>query len=205
MKTTAEAARTAPDIRLLKALGHPVRQKILVALKGRVASPSDLAQELGEPLSNVSYHIKILLESEAIELVKTEPRRGAIEHFYRPTMTPRIEDPEHWAQLSVNTRRALFDESMREIWQQAADAAGSGGFDPPDVHVSWTPLALDDEAIDELNAQIAKTVELAQKLHEQSVARRGEADGDGGRRTLLAIMHFDRTARNGSGSSDAAD
>ena len=50
-----------------------------------MASPSELAKELGEPLGNVAYHVKILEETGAIELVRTAPVRGALEHFYRAT------------------------------------------------------------------------------------------------------------------------
>ena len=67
-----------------KALAHPLRVRILETIErlGGVASPNQIATELGEPLGNVSYHIKTLLEYGWLELVKTEPRRGAVEHFY---------------------------------------------------------------------------------------------------------------------------
>ena len=73
------------DQRLIKALGHPLRMSVLAILNARVASPSELAKELGEPLGNVAYHVKILEETGAIELVRTAPVRGALEHFYRAT------------------------------------------------------------------------------------------------------------------------
>ena len=71
------------DQRLIKALAHPLRSDILAILNERVASPNELSQQLGEGLSQVSYHVKVLREFDCIELVKTEPRRGAVEHFYR--------------------------------------------------------------------------------------------------------------------------
>ena len=76
------------DRRLIKALGHPVRVRALEVLNTRVASPSELAKELGEPLGNVAYHVKILEENDAIELVRTAPVRGALEHFYRAKVRP---------------------------------------------------------------------------------------------------------------------
>lgn len=76
------------DRRLMKALGHPLRVRALEVLNERVASPSELARELGEPLGNVAYHVKILEENEAIELVRTAPVRGALEHFYRAKVRP---------------------------------------------------------------------------------------------------------------------
>ena len=56
------------DERVVKSLGHPLRQRILHVLSEGVASPNQIAQRLGEPLGNVSYHVKILLANEAIEL-----------------------------------------------------------------------------------------------------------------------------------------
>ena len=81
MSTEAiEVKNTDPalDQRLIKALAHPLRERILQALNENVASPAQLARALDEPLGNVSYHVKILLECEAIELVRTAPVRGAI-------------------------------------------------------------------------------------------------------------------------------
>ena len=80
-----EAAGSPAEIeqRLAKALMHPVRTRVFALLDENVASPSELAAELDEPLGTVSYHVRILLELGLIELVSTTPRRGAIEHHYR--------------------------------------------------------------------------------------------------------------------------
>jgi DNA-binding transcriptional ArsR family regulator len=82
---TADSKEAPVDQRLIKALGHPVRMRVLDILNTRVASPSELAKELNEPLGNVAYHVKILEETDSIELVRTAPVRGALEHFYRAT------------------------------------------------------------------------------------------------------------------------
>lgn len=71
--------------RVSKALAHPLRVRILEQMGEGEASPNGLAQALDEPLGNISYHVKALLEFGAVELTKTEPRRGAVEHFYRRT------------------------------------------------------------------------------------------------------------------------
>jgi DNA-binding transcriptional ArsR family regulator len=84
---TAQEANATLDVRLHKALSHPLRQQLLAAMDGRVASPNQLATELGLPLPNVAYHVKILLQNGVVELVRTEPRRGATEHFYRAAAT----------------------------------------------------------------------------------------------------------------------
>jgi DNA-binding transcriptional ArsR family regulator len=67
-----------------KALSHPLRLEYLRALAGQQElSPSQFAREAGEPLGNVSYHVKALFEAGVLEVSSTIPRRGAMEHRYR--------------------------------------------------------------------------------------------------------------------------
>ena len=62
--TTVRVPRSEQDLetRMAKALAHPLRAKVLTRLNEGVASPNELSRELGEPLGNVSYHVKALLE-----------------------------------------------------------------------------------------------------------------------------------------------
>ncbi len=73
---------------LLEALRHPLRRKLLrlcVEAKEEL-SPKELALLADRPvLSNVAYHVRTLAKNGALELVRTAPVRGAVEHFYRPT------------------------------------------------------------------------------------------------------------------------
>lgn len=70
---------------VVRALAHPIRRAILRKLEGNSnggLSPSQLADQMHEQLPNVSYHVRMLVESGVLKLVNTAPRRGAIEHFY---------------------------------------------------------------------------------------------------------------------------
>src|SRR3954453_14016112 len=58
-----------------KLLAHPLRHRLLAILNERTASPKELAQEVGMPIPNVSYHVEKLRDAGAIELVSEEPRR----------------------------------------------------------------------------------------------------------------------------------
>jgi DNA-binding transcriptional ArsR family regulator len=76
---------------LFTALGHPLRRKILrTMLNGkREASPRQLSTDLEEPLSALSYHVRVLAECGAIELVGTAKVRGSTQHFYRTRLRAR--------------------------------------------------------------------------------------------------------------------
>jgi DNA-binding transcriptional ArsR family regulator len=73
------------DQGLVRALSHPIRVEILQTLRGRVASPAELSQELDRSLGVISYHANTLVSCGYLELVRTEPRRGAIENFFGVT------------------------------------------------------------------------------------------------------------------------
>lgn len=72
--------------RLPAALGHPVRRRILrtVLVSGEAASPDQLAQTLSQPLSNVSYHVRVLEELGALRLDAAGPGSGSLQHLYGP-------------------------------------------------------------------------------------------------------------------------
>lgn len=79
-----ERSNTPLD-RVLRALNHPVRRRILRSLVDGTKSASALSKELGLNLGLVSYHLNQVLakECEVVELVEAIPRRGALEKVYR--------------------------------------------------------------------------------------------------------------------------
>ena len=185
---TAEAER----VRVLKALSHPLRQRILLALNQREASPSQLADTLGERLTNLSYHFKVLVEQDAIELVKTEQVRGAVKHFYRATERAVIGD-DLWAELPASTRRTLFGLTLDEIWTNVNQSAIDGGLDDPQAHVSWINLDLDEEGYREMAGLTSATLERAMEIQAEVANRRADGDDDGERHgTQLTLMHLHR-------------
>lgn len=87
-------ARRGSDQPLLEALGHPLRRRLLrryLEAEGEL-SPIELAHLENEPLSNVSYHVRVLRDKGALEAAGTRSVRGSLQHFYRPaqrvTTTP---------------------------------------------------------------------------------------------------------------------
>jgi len=96
---------------LLTALGHPLRRRILREMtRAEKSSPRELAEALSEPLSNVSYHVRVLADCEALTLVGTRPVRGSTQHFYRATVEP------EWARtaLGIDVTEASNDAGKGE-------------------------------------------------------------------------------------------
>lgn len=83
------AGGKAKALDLFNALGHPMRRRVLRAMLDASAeiSPRELAVALSEQLSALSYHVRVLAECGAIELVRTERIRGSTQHFYRAVVS----------------------------------------------------------------------------------------------------------------------
>ena len=180
------------DERLAKALSHPLRPRILEQLTERgSASPSELADALGQPLGNVSYHVRILRELECVELVRTEPRRGALEHFYRATAHPWLDD-EQWAGLPTGFRAKTLGHALSVIFDEAHRAIWEGGFDDPETHVSRVELVLDAESRSEITDLLARTRGAAQRISRESAERQAGRGPEAPPPsvTALALLHF---------------
>ena len=118
------------DSQVVKAYSHPLRIAILRRLEGRVASPSELAAELGAPLSNTSYHVRRLERLGLVELTGEVVRRGAVEHRYTArvnthyTRTAGRADEQAWRAIEAELRRAT-----RKIERVIAESEKRGGGD----------------------------------------------------------------------------
>ena len=126
---------------MVKAYSHPLRIEILGLLENRVASPRQLATELGTGLSATSYHVRQLANLKLIRLVKRRQVRGAIEHYYTATVRPTITDAG-WAQLPTIVKQAWLGGKIAQIGKEVAAAAGQGGFDHDEMHMSRTSVRL---------------------------------------------------------------
>jgi DNA-binding transcriptional ArsR family regulator len=186
------AARAgATQERLLKAIAHPLRHRILAAIdEAGEASPNQVAQQLGEPLGRVSHHVRVLARLGAIEPTRTEPRRGAVEHYYRPAVKAWFDD-ESWARLPRATRRAIFGQNLERLLRDAMAAAQGTGFDHLQAHVSYTLLELDEEGMDAVAATLGEALDRIAAIREEARERLG--DGPGAVRTELGILHFERS------------
>lgn len=111
-----------PLDRILRALNHPIRRRILTQLSQGPASASVLARDFDEELGVVSYHLNQVLarDCEVVELVDAVPKRGALEKIYGL-------DREVWSHLSAQSERDCGVECFpmevdAAVWQEICAA-----------------------------------------------------------------------------------
>src|SRR3954453_7964305 len=86
-KKRGSVAAISMDVRLMKAMAHPMRIHIVSEINkpGRLLSPARFSEMAERPLSLVNYHFRELEKYDCIEVAEEVPRRGAMEHLYRAT------------------------------------------------------------------------------------------------------------------------
>ncbi len=177
------------DQRLVKALAHPLRVEILTILNERMASPNELSKELEEGLSQVSYHVKVLKDFECIEMVKTEPRRGAVEHYYRATSRAFLTDSD-WQSLPESVKPGVSASSIQMIIDDVVGALTGGTFDArDDRHLSWTPGVVDERGWEEAVDLANETLDRVLAIHADS-AKRLSKSGEEGIPATMVVMNF---------------
>lgn len=183
--TTAEGI----DQSFVKALAHPLRVQILIVLNERVASPSDLAEELGAGVSKVAYHVKVLEGAKCVELVRTAQRRGATEHYYRATRRQFFSDSE-WKLVPSSAQAGISGRVLQMVFGDVAEAMAEGTFDErDDRHLSRTPMVVDDQGWKDATSLLAETLDGLLRIQAEAADRLAKA-GEEGTRTKAEIMHF---------------
>jgi DNA-binding transcriptional ArsR family regulator len=172
---TTVTARTGNEVDLSKQLGEllrsPVRVKALIVLLERTASPKEISAELKVNLNTASNHVRELLKMGLIELVRTEPRRGAVEHFYRAVMQP-VWNEEQWAALSVKERQEYVTWVVQLVNCDVAEALLAGTFNKrPDTHNSRSHLLVDEQGRRELKEIQDDALEASRAVEVASAKR----------------------------------
>ena len=190
------------DPRVIKALTHPLRVDILRALEERVASPSELADEIGAPLGNVSYHVRQLHALGLIKLVKKTPRRGAIEHHYKALARAPISD-EAWAGQPSAVKDSVVGASLGQIGEAVNAAAAGGGFTRADAQLLREEFPLDERGFRDAAKELARTRDKLGTIRDAAAKRLAKA-GDDAREANVVLMLFEGggdVEANANGSS----
>jgi DNA-binding transcriptional ArsR family regulator len=169
--------RETIDQNLVRALAHPIRVRILEALQGRTASPTELAREFGESLGVVSYHTNALHEVDCIEQVRTQPKRGTIEHFY--TARPRsFIGHQDWRATPLSMRPEVTTEALRTFVDKVAGAVEAGTIDAREETVlHWMEILVDEQGRRQAAAILEGAIGDLTRVAEESRERLGGVTG----------------------------
>lgn len=173
------------DEQIIKALGHPLRRRILAALDERTASPKELSRTFGEELGVVSYHVRVLRELGMLELTGQQQKRGAIESHYRSRPRPRPSSSS-WRTLSPSVRQGAWGRQLQDLMGRLGDAESGGGLQDESSLVRIDTVRLDAEGC----RALARAVDAFWKRVDGIVDSNAKRTGDGGNGLAIALLTF---------------
>jgi len=179
------------DQRLVRALAHPLRIRILEILTERVASPNRLSGELDAGLSHVAYHTRALDKCGCLELVDTAKRRGATEHFYKAAPHSFIGD-RIWRRVPRTLLGGVSGATLQSFMDRAVAALEAGTIDGrEETTLSWMPVLLDEQGWDEVSTAMEKTVNDVLSIQAESRKRLGRRKGKGAISAIVGLASFE--------------
>jgi DNA-binding transcriptional ArsR family regulator len=184
------------DPRLAKALAHPLRLEILRHLGDRTASPSEIAAEIGAPLTNVSYHVRKLRSLGLIKLVRKTPKRGVIEHYYSAKPRRQVTDAA-WAETPPIVKQALTGPVAEGGFAEMVKASQSGGFDRSNAHLARNPMQLDEKGWNETAKVLEDTLRQITSI-EAKARERLKDSGEEPMASTLIMALFESSRPSGS-------
>jgi len=164
----------SPEQKISHSVNHSVRLDAFMATFEAVTSPSEVAKLLRKPVATVSFHMTELRKDGAIELVKTEQRRGAIEHYYKATMPPEI-GAEEWRRMAKPSRRKIAALILQAVVAEGLASLRHGKLEnDDDMYLVWMPMRLNEKGRDKMTALQAETLKRMAAIGE----RYGISEGD---------------------------
>lgn len=182
------------DERVVKALGHPTRVRILNVLRDReLASPVELSSEFGVALGTIGYHVRRLEQLGFIELARRTQRRGAVEHHYRARQVLDADVESDVA--SVPSLRGGRGAEAVTVARTAQAALARGGFDAVLAHADRRVLVLDARGEAELERALARWQRAVEQIARASAKRLARvADEAPAQRCTAVVMRFELPA-----------
>ncbi|CAL9608548.1 hypothetical protein SUDANB105_05570 [Streptomyces sp. enrichment culture] len=186
-----ERDRRITDLGTLKALAHPLRMNLYRGLLvARTATASQLAEQVDEAVSLVSYHLRKLAEHGLIEEAEPQSEDGR-ERWWQPAsdgVSIRDEDfrdaPEKAAAHTAASR--LFADQRMAMYRRYLDERAHWG---PEWNTSAdsaeSVLRLTAAELAEFNAEL---LALARKYEERG--RAAEAAGESTGRENVAVHTY---------------
>lgn len=189
-KTTAEKRHQQPkvpsgkpkvvmDVGLAKALSHAYRSHILATLGDRIASPKEMADEIGIEANDLNYHIKVLVRMEKIRLVGIEKRRGVHEHFYALCSRVVYLDDSEWKRLPEPIQSSLSASLLQLSTDEAIRALRAGTFNARNSHQSRTTMLLGEQGCAEMAQVLDETLEKMLAIRKKSAVRLKKGSEEG--------------------------
>ena len=178
-----EGLRADAALHRLRALAHPLRQRLLALFAHERMTTKQAALRLGETPTKLYHHVAALERAGLVVLRETRPNRGTVEKYYEAVTHSVPAGREDVASPAVRQAigATVFEQARQDFF--AALEPGSG-LDPPPAAVRLLARLAPDQA----RALRREILALVGRF--RAMAKRGERGGARRRRTYAFTASF---------------
>jgi len=153
------------------ALSHRTRVLILIVLNEGIFTPGEVASIVDEPLKNVSNHMRELADCGSIELVKSEPRRNMMQHYYTAVQMPCYTEEDMEA-MTPHQRDVTYGLVIQSLAAEMMAALWKGTLSSdPKTWLSWLWFNVDGEGREDIAAEMQRSWDRCWEIQEESANR----------------------------------
>lgn len=156
------------------ALSHRIRIEILTMLNEGSYTAGEVAEVTEIPLSNVSNHIKRMLEDGSIEVAKVEERRATNVYWYRAVDIPEYSQEEA-EKLTETERQNIAGWVVQSGSAEVVSALWKGNLADPRTILSWDWYNVDAQGRDAMEVENVRHLERLREIECESLNRCAES------------------------------
>jgi DNA-binding transcriptional ArsR family regulator len=167
----------------LKAMAHPMRVAIFRVLTERVASLGEITRELDLPreeMGNVRFHLHQLVKLGCAEEVGKRLVNDRNVKVYKAIDRALVETDEweDFVKVSQELADHVLGELMQVLLDRLTESAKAGILSgDSDLHLTHTPMILDQPGVEEMLALAERTRLEAAEIERHAAKRRSSTGG----------------------------
>jgi DNA-binding transcriptional ArsR family regulator len=175
------------------ALSHRFRVEILILLNQASYTAGEVSELTGISLSNVSNHLKRMLQDGSIEVAKIEERRGTNIYWYRAIELPEYSQEEAEA-LTEFERQTIAGWVIQSGTAEVVAALWKGNLANPRTILHWSWYSFDAQGREDMEAESARHLERVREIECESVNRIAET-GEEPTSMIISLFSFVRARK----------
>lgn len=172
------------------ALGHYIRVHALIVLNEGTYTAAQIAEIMGEPLNNVSNHLRELLDAGSIEIAKTVQKGNILQHYYRAVEIS-FYSKEEAERLTHRERQVTAGLLVQQASAEAVAALYAGKLADPRAVVSWDWHNVDQQGREDLEDEQKRFLERVQEIEGEATNRRAQS-GEEAQSILITLFGYER-------------
>jgi len=191
--TVAKRARKQIEDVVQYALGHKTRVQILIVLNDGIYTGAELATIIDEPLSNVSNHLRRMLDDGSIEIAKEDRKGNMVQYWYKAVEIPVYSTEEAEAMTPLQrqmTVGAIVQGGVAEVFA----ALHIGTLANPRSLLFWHWYNVDAQGREDMDAASHRYLDEMREIEAESTNRRAKS-GEAGTTMLVNLSVFERARR----------